>query len=129
MALRGQVRDEVIPAVEVPTPVEEVHAQDAMRMALRHKRAFLERCFDQELKKRAIFNGFVVLKVSVAVDGKVTDTQVLEGNSRDRAVGHCMAAHLRTVRLPALSAEADLILPIRLEAKAPNWAEARASLD
>lgn len=91
--------------------------EDALRMALRRKRMVFEHCYEMELKKQAAFNGFVVLSVSVTVDGRITDAHVEEGSRRDAAVGACIAAQLRQLKLPPVSEEADLLVPIRLEAR------------
>ena len=107
----------------------QIAAEDAIRMALRQKRAMFEYCFDQELKKQAIFNGYLVIKLSVAVDGRITAARIEEGNRRDRAVGDCIVSQLRTVKLPALAAEADLLLPIRLRASLPVSPEMHAEAD
>ena len=110
-------RPEVVAAPAGPVPVE---PEDAVRMALRLKRSQFEYCYQRELKKQAAFSGFVVVSLSVTSEGTVTDAHVQEGNSRDAAVGGCIVAQLRTLKLPQLTSDADLIIPIRLEAKDPS---------
>ncbi len=102
---------------QAPAPVE---PEDAIRMALRLKRSQFEYCYQRELKKQAAFSGFLVVAVSVTAEGTVTDARVQEGNPRDAAVGGCIVAQLRTMKLPLLTSDADLIIPIRLEAKDPS---------
>lgn len=92
---------------------------DAVRLALRHKRALFEHCFEMELRKQAVFSGFVVVSLGVSSEGQVTHARVLEGNRRESAVGSCIAGVLRTLKLPPLAYEAELILPIRLKAEVP----------
>lgn len=94
--------------------------EDAIRMVLRRKRAAFEHCYEQELKKQASFNGFVVVSLSVSSDGAVTDVRVEEASRRDAVVGACIVAQLRQLKLPPLTEEADLLIPIRLEAKKPT---------
>jgi hypothetical protein len=127
VAVRGKVLDAVeeTPVAAAPRLREDVKTQDEMRRALRRKQGLLELCFNEELKKQAAFNGFVLLKVSIGADGAVKKAQVEEGNRRDRAVGACIASHLKQVRLPAQTEEADLLLPILLEAKSPSAPLAR----
>ncbi len=118
-------------SVSVPSPVRpvepverqrplEVDPADAMRMALRGKRASFEHCYEQELKKQASFNGFIVVALSLSANGTVTDARVQEGNLRDAVVGACIVAQLRTLKLPMLTSEADLLIPIRLQASEPT---------
>lgn len=97
-----------------------VAPEDAFRLALRYKRAALEHCYEQELKKQAAFDGFLVVSVSLSADGKVTDAHIEEGSRRDAQVGACILAQLRQLQLPPLTEEAELIVPIRLEAKEPT---------
>jgi hypothetical protein len=94
--------------------------EDAVRLALRSKRLVFEHCYELELRKQAIFSGFVVLSMSVSASGAVTHTRVVEGSKREAAVGSCIASKLRTLKLPDLAYDADLILPIRLDAKVPD---------
>lgn len=107
------------PVVEA-APRIEVEPEDAIRLALRGKRASFERCYELELKKQAAFSGFVVVAVSVSAEGKVLEAKVQEGNRRDAVVGACIAGALRTMQLPQLTSDADLLIPIRLEAKEPT---------
>ena len=97
-----------------------IEPEDAVRAALRSKRAQFEYCYQRELKKQAAFSGFVVVALSVSAQGRVTNAHVQEGNPRDALVGGCIAAQLRTLKLPVLSCDADLLIPIRLEAKDPS---------
>ena len=114
---RPPVIDQKSAVVEVSTGVD---PEDAIRMALRQKRAAFEHCYEAELKKQAAFSGFLVIAVSVSSDGKVTDARIQEGSRRDAAVGACIVAQLRKLVLPALTSEADLLIPIRLQAKEPS---------
>ena len=98
----------------------EVEPEDAIRIALRSKRASFEHCYEQELKKQASFSGFIVVAVSVSASGHVTEARVQEGNRRDAVVGACIVAQLRTMKLPPLTSEADLLIPIRLQAREPT---------
>ena len=107
-------------AIEAIVRNPEVEPEDAIRMALRGKRAAFEHCYETELKKQASFSGFIVIALSLAANGKVTDARVHEGNRRDAVVGACIVAALRTLQLPALTSEADLLIPIRLQAKEPS---------
>ncbi len=95
---------------------EQAVPEDALRLAMRHKRAMFENCFERELRKQAVFNGFVVISLSISTEGRVSHTRVVEGDPRAAAVGACIAEHLRSLKLPGVAYEADLILPIRLEA-------------
>ena len=97
-----------------------VEPEDAIRMALRGKRASFEHCYQTELKKQASFSGFIVVALSLSASGQVTDARVQEGNRRDAVVGACIVAQLRTLKLPALTSEADLLIPIRLQAREPT---------
>ncbi|MDP1826969.1 MAG: AgmX/PglI C-terminal domain-containing protein [Archangium sp.] len=97
-----------------------VAPEDAIRMVLRRKRAAFEHCYEQELRKQASFDGFVVVSMSVAADGSVTDVRVEEASRRDAVVGACIVAQLRQLKLPPLTEEADLLIPIRLQAKKPT---------
>ena len=114
------------PAAPLPTePVvarasNGVEPEDAIRMALRGKRASFEHCYQTELKKQASFSGFIVVALSLSASGQVTDARVQEGNRRDAVVGACIVAQLRTLKLPALTSEADLLIPIRLQAREPT---------
>lgn len=94
-----------------------VAPEDAIRMVLRRKRSAFEHCYEQALKKQAAFDGFVVLSVSLSANGRVTDAHVEEGTRRDAQVGACIVGQLRQLQLPALTEEADLLIPIRLQAK------------
>jgi hypothetical protein len=94
--------------------------EDAIRMVLRRKRAAFEHCYAQELKKQAAFDGVVVVSMSLSSDGRVTDVRVEEASRRDAVVGACIVAQLRQLKLPPLTEEADLLIPIRLEAKKPT---------
>lgn len=114
-----RVRAAVAVVPEAPAK-REVEPEDAVRLALRGKRASFERCYELELKKQAAFSGFVVISLSVSADGRVLDSHVEEGNRRDTIVGACIAAAVRTLKLPALTSDADLLIPIRLEAKEPT---------
>jgi|GEM_PF-2229202 len=98
----------------------EVKPEDAIRMALRSKRASFEHCYEQELKKQASFSGFIVVALSLSATGRVTDAHVQEGNRRDAVVGACIVGQLRTMKLPPLTSEADLLIPIRLQAREPS---------
>jgi hypothetical protein len=100
--------------------VTEIDPEDAIRMGLRSKRASFEHCYEQELKKQAAFSGFIVVAVSLSASGRVTEAYVQEGNRRDAAVGACIVAALRTMKLPRLTSEADLLIPIRLQAREPT---------
>ncbi|MFZ5471494.1 MAG: AgmX/PglI C-terminal domain-containing protein [Myxococcota bacterium] len=97
-------------------PLRLAEPDEAMRLALRRAKPVLERCYDSELKKRAPFNGFVVLEVSVTADGRVERAKVEQASTRDAAVAGCIARRLKTLKLPPLSSEADLVVPFRLEA-------------
>ncbi len=110
----------VAPAVVPVATNPEVEPEDAIRMALRSKRASFEHCYEQELKKQAAFSGFIVVALSLSASGKVTEARVHEGNRRDAVVGACIVAALRTMKLPRLTSEADLLIPIRLHAKEPS---------
>lgn len=107
-------------AVAKVEPSSLVAPEDAIRMVLRRKRAAFEHCYEQELKKQASFDGFVVVSMSLSADGRVTDVRVEEASRRDAVVGACIVAQLRQLKLPALTEEADLLIPIRLEAKKPT---------
>ncbi len=117
------------PKIETPAAGEEeaapsdpslVAPEDAFRMALRRKRSALEHCYEQELKKQAAFDGFVVVSVSLSAAGRVTEAHVEEGTRRDAQVGACIVAQLRQLQLPPLTEDVDLIIPIRLEARKPT---------
>lgn len=95
---------------------EAVQPEVAMRYALRMAKVSLETCYERELRKQDSFSGFVVVALSVSADGSVTDGRVEEGNARDRRVGSCIVARLMQVKLPPLTDDADLVIPIRLEA-------------
>lgn len=110
----AMVRGKVTDNVEGPKP------EDAIRLALRRKQRMFEHCFEMELRKQAPFSGNLLVELSVSVEGLVTRAVVTEGNQRESAVGACIAAQMRTIKLPALAYEADLIIPIRLEAKPPR---------
>lgn len=97
-----------------------VAPEDAIRMELRRRKHSFEQCYEQELKKQASFDGFVVVALSLAVNGSVTDARVEEGTQRDRQVGRCIAAQLRRLQLPPLDEETELLIPIRLQAKRPT---------
>ncbi len=107
------------PVAPVPTSTA-VEPQDAIRIALRSKRASFEHCYEQELKKQASFSGFIVVALSLSAAGKVTEARVQEGSRRDAVVGACIVAQLRTLKLPPLTSEADLLIPIRLQAREPT---------
>lgn len=94
-----------------------VAPEDAIRMALRRKRAGLERCYNDELKKQAAFDGFIVVGLSLSADGRVTEAHLDQATRRDAQVGTCIVGLLRQLQLPPLSEEVDLIIPIRLEAR------------
>jgi hypothetical protein len=98
----------------------EVEPEDAIRIGLRSKRASFEHCYEQELKKQAAFSGFILVALSLSSSGRVTDARVQEGNRRDAVVGACIVAAIRTMKLPALTSEADLLIPIRLQAREPT---------
>ena len=117
---RRKARRVVQPSTEAVQAPVAIEPEDAIRMALRLKRGQFEYCYQRELKKQAAFSGFVVVAINVSIDGVVTSARVQEGNPRDAAVGGCIAAQLKTMRLPLLTSEAELILPIRLEAKDPS---------
>ena len=107
---------------KVPAPVAEpetsrVAPEDAVRLALRRKRPMLEHCYEQELKKQASFDGFVVVSLSLTAAGEVTDAHVEEGTRRDAQVGTCIVAQLKALQLPPLTEEAELLIPIRLQAQ------------
>ena len=104
-------------AVEVQPVSPLIAPEDAIRTALRRKRTSLERCYEQELKKQATFDGFVVVSMSLSAAGKVTEAHVEEGTRRDARVGACIVAQLRLLRLPPLTEDADLLIPIRLQAQ------------
>lgn len=104
------------PMIAVP----EVEPEDAIRLALRGKRASFERCYENELKKQAAFSGYFLVAVSVSAKGQVLEAKVQEANRRDAIVGACIVAAMRTIRLPLLTSDADLLIPIRLEAKEPT---------
>lgn len=108
------------PAVVPAIAGLEVEPEDAIRMALRSKRASFEHCYEKELKKQASFSGFIVVALSLSASGKVTEARVQEGNRRDAVVGACIVAQLRTMKLPPLTSEADLLIPIRLQAREPT---------
>ncbi len=112
-------RKRLSPPPLIPS-ITEVEPEDAVRLALRGKRASFERCYELELKKQAAFSGFIVVAVSVSAAGQVLEAKVQEGNRRDAVVGACIASALRTMRLPALTSDADLLIPIRLQAKEPT---------
>ncbi len=102
----------------VAAPVQEsglLEPADAVRIALRSKRGEFERCYDQELKKQAAFDGFVLVSLDVARDGSVLGASVAEGSRRDAHVGACIVATLRRLKLPALTEDAELQIPIRLQ--------------
>lgn len=110
----------VIDAEEAGPEVEgssEPKPEDAVRLALRHKRALLEHCYNMELRKQASFDAFMVISLSVSAAGRVTHVKVLEADHRSSAVGACIAGEVRKLKLPVVAYDADLILPIRLEAK------------
>lgn len=98
----------------------QVEPEDAIRMGLRSKRASFEHCYETELKKQASFSGFILVALSLSASGKVTEAHVQEGNRRDAVVGACIVAALRSMKLPALTSEADLLIPIRLQAREPT---------
>lgn len=104
------------PAVAKPE-LSLVAPEDAVRQALRRKRPMLEHCYEQELKKQASFDGFVVVSLSLTAGGKVTDAHVEEGKRRDAQVGACIVAQLKALRLPPLTEDAELLIPIRLQAQ------------
>ena len=121
-----------VPVVKKPRPLvaappstptvarNEVEPEDAIRMGLRSKRASFEHCYETELKKQAAFSGFILVALSLSASGKVTEARVQEGNRRDAVVGACIVAALRTMKLPALTSEAELLIPIRLQAREPT---------
>jgi hypothetical protein len=110
------------PAVEASTPpaaveAEEVDVGDLARRAVRSKQTLLQLCYEQELKKQAAFDGFVVVALSVGADGRVESAVVEEGTRRDAKVGACIASHLKTLKFPPLGEAVELELPIRLQAQ------------
>ena len=121
LQVTGAVSDPALAEPEDPeaSSAKGPRPEDAIRLAMRHKRAIFEHCFDVELRKQAVFSGFVVLSVSVSTRGEVTHARVIEGDRREKAVGACIAWQLRRMKLPALAYDAELIVPIRLEAKQP----------
>ncbi len=110
---RPRVMASVAPALD-PTLTE---PGDAVRAALRLKRPALEHCYEEELKKQAAFDGFVVVAISVAANGTVLGASVEEAGRRDARVGACIVAQLKRLKLPPLTEEADLQIPIRLQSK------------
>jgi hypothetical protein len=92
----------------------------AMRMALRQNRSLLERCYENELKKRATFNGYLVVSLTLSEDGRVVRATIEQAGGSSAEVGACITARLKSLKLPKLTSDAELILPIRLEAKEPT---------
>ena len=69
---------------------------------------------------QSAFDGFVVVALSVSADGRISGVRLEEASKRDAAVGACIVGQLRQIKLPPLTEEADLMIPIRLEAKKPT---------
>lgn len=109
--------DKEVEAVLARSEPQPLSAEDSIRGVLRVKRPLFEYCFNRELRTHASFNGFLLLRISVAVDGRITEVGVEEAGRRDRVVGSCMAAQLRGLTLPPPESEMELLLPIRLEAQ------------
>lgn len=110
------------PRVEAAAPATavaeaEVDLGDLARRAVRSKQTLLQLCYEQELKKQAAFDGFLVVALSVAADGHVESAVVDEGTRRDAKVGACIASHLKTLKFPPLGEAVELELPIRLQAQ------------
>lgn len=104
-------------ALIVPAPVE---PDEALRAALRQHHTALERCYDRELRTRATFEGTMLISISVTADGRVVRASVEEAGPREAAVGACMVARIRELKLPRLSSDADVTLPIQLQAVEPR---------
>ncbi len=107
-------------AVVKAEPSTLIAPEDAIRMVLRRKKAAFEHCYELELRKQAAFDGFVMVSLSLSADGSVSNVRIEEASRRDAAVGACIVAQLRQLKLPPLTEEADLLIPIRLEAKKPT---------
>ena len=71
----------------------------------------------EKLRERLTQRG---VALSLSASGTVIEARVQEGNRRDAVVGACIVAQLRTLKLPQLTSEADLLIPIRLQAREPT---------
>jgi hypothetical protein len=90
---------------------------EAVRIAIRDAKPLLARCYEMELKKRALFNGFLVVNISVTAAGRITQATVDETTAKEAQVAACIAAKLKRLKLPHLTADAEVSVPIKLEAR------------
>ncbi|MHB8873631.1 MAG: AgmX/PglI C-terminal domain-containing protein [Myxococcaceae bacterium] len=97
-----------------------IEPEEALRTALRQNRFALERCYDQELRRQATFDGTVIISLSVTAGGRVVRASVDQAGAREAAVGACIVGRLRALRLPMLSSDAEVTVPIRLRAVGPQ---------
>jgi hypothetical protein len=99
--------------VEAPAPLPA--PADAFRLALRSARAAFERCYDQALLTQPDLDGNFVVSVQVSARGRIETAHILDVAREAEGVAACITHRLKALKLPPVSEDAELVLPIRLE--------------
>ena len=88
--------------------------EQAIRGALRLAQPAFELCYQSALKLDQRVKGRLVIELSVRSDGEVARARVVESTVTDDRVLSCIARRLRTMRLPAVTEDFDVTVPLSL---------------
>jgi len=105
-------------AVAEATPVaqfgEPLDPELALRNALRLAQPAFELCYQTALKTDQRLKGRIVVELSLQAVGLVSAARVVESSLKDDGVSACITRKLRSMRLPPLSEDADVTVPLTL---------------
>lgn len=72
----------------------------AVERAVAAQRGEFQRCYELAARGAPGLRGAMTVRVTISVDGRVTEGEVTRAAAGLRDVGHCVVGHLRTVPLP-----------------------------
>ncbi len=79
-----------------------MRSNEALLAVVRRYAPAIQYCYESELKNDPGLRGKLVVSLTVAADGRVTDAAVVEDRLGNPAVADCALAQIRAWRFPAI---------------------------